>query len=415
MEKQTTEKRNENVEVPDLGLDTLVEVPVEAKDVVQLNIEKALASYPESERQEIITLSEQIDVKKTENIMNYGLNVLMTTFEQCGNFLKSESGSTADQEVIKKVIELSEKAGESYDDFNLVIKEPSFLQKIILKMSPGARKSRTEKIQESAVTNYKLLVELKKSCESWIEMLIEAMGNIGYAGISDVEQITLLEKYILAGNLAEKRIKEEMTELQEKYQETGLQKYEQEYQEVKEGYDIFQITMANLEKSRVMYKLSIGQLALIRKSNRSVQISIRTQATNSMALLSQQLRNAVLNAKNKEVLEAQKSVTHLNDELIKEVSETVGMTAEDTEKGLYSTFYNTQAAKQAIESVVSSCTAIEKVASDMLPKMKADVTEITNMMEELKPAVMRVEAKGTALNEEKPTPNSEGTNKELKF
>ena len=46
--------------------------------------------------------------------------------------------------------------------------------------------------------------------------------------------------------------------------------------------------------------------------------------------------------------------------------------------------------------------------------MKADVTEITNMMEELKPAVMRVEVKGTALNE-KPTPNSEGTNKELKF
>ena len=281
-------------------------------------------------------------------------------------------------------------------------------------MSPGARKGRTEKIKESAVTNYKLLVELKKSCESWIEMLIEAMGNIGYAGISDVEQITLLEKYILAGNLAEKRIKEEMTELQEKYQETGLQKYEQEYQEVKEGYGIFQITMANLEKSRVMYKLSIGQLALIRQSNRNVQISIRTQATNSMALLSQQLRNAVLNAKNKEVLEAQKSVTHLNNELIKEVSETVGMTAEDTEKGLYSTFYNTQAAKQAIESVVSSCAAIEKVASDMLPKMKADVTEVTNMMEELKPAIMRVEAKGTALNE-KPTPNSEGTNKELKF
>lgn len=414
MEKQTTKKRNENVEITDLGLDTLVEVPVEAKDVVQLNIEKALASYPENERQEIIELSEQIDVKKTENIMNYGSNVLMTTFEQCGNFLKSESGTTADQEVIKKVIELSEKAGESYDDFNLVIKEPSFLQKIILKMSPGARKGRTEKIKESAVTNYKLLVELKKSCESWIEMLVEAMGNIGYAGISDVEQITLLEKYILAGNLAEKRIKEEMTELQEKYQETGLQKYEQEYQEVKEGYDIFQITMANLEKSRVMYKLSIGQLALIRQSNRNVQISIRTQATNSMALLSQQLRNAVLNAKNKEVLEAQKSVTHLNNELIKEVSETVGMTAEDTEKGLYSTFYNTQAAKQAIESVVNSCAAIEKVASDMLPKMKADVTEITNIMEELKPAVMRVEVKGTALNE-KPTPNSEGTNKELKF
>ena len=34
-----------------------------------------------------------------------------------------------------------------------------------------------EKIQESAVTNYQLLTELKKSCESWIEMLVEAMGE----------------------------------------------------------------------------------------------------------------------------------------------------------------------------------------------------------------------------------------------
>ena len=62
-------------------------------------------------------------------------------------------------------------------------------------------------------------------------------------------------------------------------------------------------TMANLEKSRVMYRLSIGQLALIKKSNRNVQIAIRTQVNNSMALMAQQLRNAVLNAKTKEVLE----------------------------------------------------------------------------------------------------------------
>ncbi len=40
MENRQQKKRNENVEITDLGLDTLVEVPVEAKDVVQLNIEK---------------------------------------------------------------------------------------------------------------------------------------------------------------------------------------------------------------------------------------------------------------------------------------------------------------------------------------------------------------------------------------
>ena len=258
-------RNNENVETTaneTIGiLETLTEVPTKPEDVVPLNIDKALASYTEAERKEIMDLANQIDAKKVDNLMNYASNVLLGTFEASGEFLKNEKGSAADQEVIKKVIELSQKAGDSNEDFNLALKEPSLFQKFLLKLSKGARKERMEKIQESAVTNYQLLTELKKSCESWIEMLVEAMGEISVSGKNDVEQAILLEKYIIAGKIAEKRIREEISEIQKNAQETGLQKYEQEYAIVKEGYDIFEITMANLEKSRVMYRLSIGQLA----------------------------------------------------------------------------------------------------------------------------------------------------------
>ena len=295
MERRNNEKvettANEAIGI----LETLTEVPTKPEDVVPLNIEKALASYTEAERKEIMDLANQIDVRKVDNLMNYASNVLLGTFDACGEFLKNEKGSAADQEVIKKVIELSQKAGDSNEDFNLALKEPSLFQKFLLKLSKGARKERMEKIQESAVTNYQLLTELKKSCESWIEMLVEAMGEISISGKNDVEQAILLEKYIIAGKIAEKRIREEISEIQQNAQETGLQKYEQEYAIVKEGYDIFEITMANLEKSRVMYRLSIGQLALIKKSNRNVQIAIRTQVNNSMALMAQQLRNAAKN------------------------------------------------------------------------------------------------------------------------
>lgn len=263
-------RNNENVETTaneTIGiLETLTEVPTKPEDVVPLNIDKALASYTEAERKEIMDLANQIDAKKVDNLMNYASNVLLGTFEASGEFLKNEKGSTADQEVIKKVIELSQKAGDSNEDFNLALKEPSLFQKFLLKLSKGARKERMEKIQESAVTNYQLLTELKKSCESWIEMLVEAMSEISVSGKNDVEQAILLEKYIIAGKIAEKRIREEISEIQKNAQETGLQKYEQEYAIVKEGYDIFEITMANLEKSRVMYRLSIGQLALIKKA-----------------------------------------------------------------------------------------------------------------------------------------------------
>jgi len=414
-------RNNENVETTaneTIGiLETLTEVPTKPEDVVPLNIDKALASYTEAERKEIMDLANQIDAKKVDNLMNYASNVLLGTFEASGEFLKNEKGSTADQEVIKKVIELSQKAGDSNEDFNLALKEPSLFQKFLLKLSKGARKERMEKIQESAVTNYQLLTELKKSCESWIEMLVEAMSEISVSGKNDVEQAILLEKYIIAGKIDEKRIREEISEIQKNAQETGLQKYEQEYAIVKEGYDIFEITMANLEKSRVMYRLSIGQLALIKKSNRNVQIAIRTQVNNSMALMAQQLRNAVLNAKTKEVLEGQKAMTRLNDELIKEISTSIGMTAEDTEKILYTTFYNTDAAKKAVETVINSCNEIQKVAEEMLPKMKAETEEINKLIEQLEPAVTKIATnkETTATLNEKPASSGAGSNTGLKF
>lgn len=361
--------------------------PVKPSDVLPLNYQAALASYSQDEQKEIMDLAQSIDVRETDKVLHYAEAVLQTTFNQCGDFLKDERGSQADQEVIAQVIKLSKKASESYDDFNLVLKEPNFFEKLILKLSTGGKVSHTQKVQESAVTNYKLLMELKSSCESWLDMLKDAMGEITGSAMSDVETASLLEKYIIAGKLAEDRIGKELEAIHSQYQQTGLQKYAQEYDEMKEGYDIFVLKMNNLEKSRVMYSLSLGQLALIKRSNRNVQISIHTQVNNSMALMGQQLRNAVLNAKTREVLEGQKAISRLNDELIRDVSKNVGLTAEETEKLIYAGFYDVEAAKAAVKAVIDSCHAIQKTAEEMLPKMKADTTQLNELIKELEPYV----------------------------
>lgn len=388
MAKQATEQRlNETTQVEEFGLE--ISVPKTATDVVPINYEKALASYTEVEQQEILALADSVDVRKTENAMSYGAEVLKNTFEQCGNLLKDERGSHADQEVIKRVIELSKKASDSNEEFNnLVLQEPNRFRKLLLKVMSGSKgTSKTEKIQKSAVTNYTLLTELKKSCDSWNEMLRDAMGDIQESAISDFETVCLEEKYLIAGHIAEERTIREMQELENQYKETGLNKYAFEYQKVKEGYEIFQRSMYNLEKSRVMYYLSMGQLALIAKSNRNVQMVIRTQVDHSMALVGQQLRNALLDAKTREVLEGQKAIVALSNELIKDVSQSVGLTAEQTEKALYASFYNTEAAKTAINTVVESCERIQKTAEEMLPKMKADLSELNGLIEELEPVV----------------------------
>ena len=381
------EKQQDGTVNVDLGLP---KVPIVPKDILPLNWQKALEKFSEEEQQEIAELSAKIDVTKIENVMLYGSTPLKETFEQCGKFLKDERGSQADQAVIAQVIELSKKASESHEDFNLVLQEPNFFQKLLLKLSSKKQKNRSDKIQTSAVSNYKLLGELKNSCEAWLEMLQKAWGDTASAMIADAELGTLLDKYIIAGYMAEDRIKAEIDEAKTEYEETGLMPLSQKVDELSEGYKIFQMTMANLEKSRAMYQLSLGQLRLVKHSNENVQISVTTQMNNTLALLSQQLRNAVLDAKTKEVFEGQKALTRLNDEVIKDVSRSIGYTAEQTEKLLYTGVYNVEAAKEAITTVITSCNAIHKTASEMLPKMHADVTQINKLIEELEPCVENI-------------------------
>lgn len=402
-EQQTAER------IEGIGVEAVV--PVVPNDVTPINYEVALRSFPEDEQQEILALANKIDVRRIENVMSYGSVAMKKTFEQCGRFLKDERGSQADQRVIAQVIELSKRASESYDDFNLVLQEPGLFHKLWLKFTSGSKNPRVKKLQNTAITSYKLLSELKASCDSWLDMLKKAYGEIDYAALNDIEAIGLLEKYIIAGKMAEQRIEQEIIAIEQEHQSTGLQKYKLDYEKLQEGYNIFQITMANLEKSRVMYQLSLGQLALIKRSNRNVQISIHTQVDNSMALIGQQLRNAVLDAKTQEVLEGQKAIARLNDELIKEVSKTVGLTARETESLIYAGFYNMDAAKEAISTVISSCQEIEKVAEEMLPRMKADMTEIDGLIKELEPYIGNAET----LKIENGKPANAGITKGLDF
>lgn len=361
--------------------------PTTRADVLPLDYKKAFEALEEKDQKAIIALADSIDVKQLDKVMSYGSNPLKKTFDQCGDFLKSESGSTADQMVINQVIELSKKAADSYEDFNLTLKEPNFLQKLLLKISSKKEKNRAKQIQNSAVTNFKLLVELKDSCDSWVKMLEDAMGETSEALMSDMETVQLLEKYIIAGKMAQENIGQQLLAIEENYNQTGLQKYSEEYDEVKKGAEIFDITLANLEKSRVMYALSRGQLSLIGSSNIDTQVSIKTQVNNSMTLLGQQLRNAVLNAKTVEALKGQKAITRLNDELIMDVSKTIGVTAEDARNLMYSGFYNVEAAKQAVTTVISTCNSVKAIAAEMLPKMKAETAEINALIKELEPIV----------------------------
>ena len=97
-------------------------VPNDKKNVVQnrdLDLEKAFESLSPDDQAAILVVADQIDLDKVDNIMDFGSEPLVKTYEQCGKFLKDSRGSDADQKVIKDVLDLIQKANKTYEDFNL--------------------------------------------------------------------------------------------------------------------------------------------------------------------------------------------------------------------------------------------------------------------------------------------------------
>ena len=371
------------------NLDVQVEVVPTQTDVAPINYQKALASYSEEERQEILALADSIDVTRSENVMGYGATAIKDTFEQCGRILKEAKGSYADQEVIKRVIELSKKANQSNDEFNnLVLEQPNFFQRLVLKVMSGSKStSKTDKIQKSAVTNYTLFTELANSYEGWTEILKKGMTDIQDSALSDFSAVVAVEKYLIAGYIGGERTVKEMEEREKKHEETGLQVYAFDHQKMKDGYELFQRAMMNLEKMRGAYYISLAQLAEMAKSNQNMQMVIQTQAKYCIALIGQQLRNALLNTQIDEVVKGQKAIKNLSNELIKDVSTSVGLTLEDTEKAMYASFYDAEAATTAFTTILNSWNNIGKTGEAMLPKLKEEISKMQTAIEEVSPIV----------------------------
>lgn len=351
----------------------------------------SLTNYSPEEQKEIVALADKIDVTNIEKIIAYGQIPLLASFESAGAFLKEMQGTSADEKVIADVLKLSELANKAYDDFNLEISEPSIIQKILLKLSTGAKSKKNKELKLKAISCYKLLEQLVISCDQWIKDLQDAYSKILSSSDDDVATCTDLEKYLLAGKIAEERIAKEIETAEAKFQDSGLIEDQRSLEVMREGQKTLVIVLLNLEKSRGALAISLGQLFVALKSNRNIQIAVRTQRANSMALAAQQLRNALLNAQNQLALDGQKSLTGLNSELLKSVSTNTIATAEESEKILLNGVYSVESALEAAKTVIDGCARIEAASHEHSAKVTEELDKLETLITELKPVVSKLD------------------------
>jgi len=346
----------------------------------------SLTNYDAETQKEILRIADEIDVSEFEKIMSYGSIPLMRSFENAGRVLEGAQGTSADQEVVKMVTELSKQAKDSY---NLVIEEPNFFEKLIMKITSGI-KGQSKDVKVKAISCFKILEQYIDSCDKWIESLKATYDQMMLSALGEKKDCYELEQYIVAGYIAAERIETEKNVAEKEWNETGLIAKKDRFDMLSEGLDTFRVVLLNLEKSRGAYGLSLGQLALEVKTNRNVQIAIRSQKRNSSTLAAQQLRNAYYGAVNREALESQKALTKLNSELMKKVSEGAKLTAEESEKILTSGVYTVDAALVAAKTVIDGCNSIKKIREERITEISGQMEKLKVLVDELTPYVENI-------------------------
>lgn len=384
---------------PDIQSEALVEqtapVSQESTDLGELTADSIQRFSPEVQAQ-IRRVADEIDPLQLDKILAYGSHPLITTYEKSGQVLKHAEGTTIDQKVMEQVRELAKLASKGQEDVNLSLKEPNLLEKIFLNISSSFKDKKDAETQIKALSCYKLLTQLLEKCETWHSMLQENWRLICQSIQDDMQSGIELEQYIVAAHMAMPRLESTLEEKRMLAEEQGLITDKVDFDSYKKGLDTFRITLLNLEKSRAAYGLSLGQLSVQKTTNENIQIAVMTQKRHSMAVASQQLRNALLEARNRQVLEGQKSISALNGELMKHVSSNTILTAEESEKLLTNGVYTVKAALEAAKTVIDGCQAIAKAHEEIIPATEQQMTEIKTLLDQVAPFVDSVRQEAEA-------------------
>jgi len=355
---------------------------------------------------QILRVANDIDPIQLDKILAYGSIPLMRTYESAGQILKSAEGSSIDQDVIDQVVELSKLANKGQEDVNISLKEPNWVEKLLMNIFTSIKDKKNDDTKVKAITCYRLLTQLKEKCEVWHSMLQDNWRLICQSITDDMQNGIELEQYIVAAHVAMPRLEASLEERRIRSEEQGLIEDKANYDTYKKGLDAFKVTLLNLEKSRAAYGISLGQLSAQKATNENIQIAVTTQKHNSMSVAAQQLRNALLEACNRQVLKGQRSITALNGELMKKVATNTVLTAEESEAILLNGVYTLEAALEAAKTVVDGCEAIRKARDERSHNVAQQMDKLKTLVDQISPFINNMKEESEAQGKSTPTASS---------
>ena len=358
------------------------EAPVEEKQAEQTPVEKLdISSLSPAEQAAVRDFSEKIDIKNTDQIMNYGSAAQKNISEFSDAALSSvktkDLGECGDM-LSELVVELK---GLNFDEEE----KKGFLG--LFKKASQTIAEKKAQFDKAEVNVDKIVEELEKH-EITLMKDISMMDKMYEKNEEYMKELTM---YILAGKLKIEHLRNvELPEYVAKAKETGLPEDAQAANDFANLIGRFEKKIHDLELTRSISVQMAPQIRMVQNNDSLMAEKIRSSIVNTIPLWKNQMVLALSLYHSEQAMQAQRNVTDVTNELLMKNAKTLHQgsvnVAKESERGIV----DMETLKQTNLELIATLDEVRQIQDDGRARRAQAEDELARIEGELKDKLLEM-------------------------
>ena len=358
------------------------EAPVEEKQAEQTPVEKFdISSLSPAEQAAVRDFSEKIDIKNTDQVMNYGSAAQKNISEFSDAALSSvktkDLGECGDM-LSELVVELK---GLNFDEEE----KKGFLG--LFKKASQTIAEKKAQFDKAEVNVDKIVEELEKH-EITLMKDISMMDKMYEKNEEYMKELTM---YILAGKLKIEHLRNvELPEYVAKAKETGLPEDAQAANDFANLIGRFEKKIHDLELTRTISVQMAPQIRMVQNNDSLMAEKIRSSIVNTIPLWKNQMVLALSLYHSEQAMQAQRNVTDVTNELLMKNAKTLHQgsvnVAKESERGIV----DMETLKQTNLELIATLDEVRQIQDDGRARRAQAEDELARIEGELKDKLLEM-------------------------
>ena len=358
------------------------EAPVEEKQAEQASVEKLdISSLSPAEQAAVRDFSEKIDIRNTDQVMNYGSAAQKNISEFSDAALSSvktkDLGECGDM-LSELVVELK---GLNFDEEE----KKGFLG--LFKKASQTIAEKKAQFDKAEVNVDKIVEELEKH-EITLMKDISMMDKMYEKNEEYMKELTM---YILAGKLKIEHLRNvELPEYVAKAKETGLPEDAQAANDFANLIGRFEKKIHDLELTRTISVQMAPQIRMVQNNDSLMAEKIRSSIVNTIPLWKNQMVLALSLYHSEQAMQAQRNVTDVTNELLMKNAKTLHQgsvnVAKESERGIV----DMETLKQTNLELIATLDEVRQIQDDGRVRRAQAEDELARIEGELKDKLLEM-------------------------